>query len=331
MRKSSSQPLCGGHRVTRAVAILAGEMTASIGRLLAEHFGGEWAVQRCDRSAFCATFRVRPRTRSASWGDLFVKSVPVAQASRLESEADGLAALAQAGCVRTPAVAACWRDEPAGTAVLALEWLDFAPAAGPPFGMQLGQRLATLHSMLPPAGDGCFGWRRDNWIGGTPQRNRWSDATGLPGWLAFFAGERLGALAERLATARTAPMLVGDVRRVIDALPAFFDDGHVPRASLIHGDLWSGNWAALGDGTPVIFDPAVSVSDAEAELAMMELFGSPPAGFWAAYRETAPLHDGYARRRPLYQLYHLLNHALLFGGGYVGQAQALVQRLLARR
>lgn len=306
-------------------------MTAAIGRLLAEHLGGEWVVERCARSAFCATWRARPRTRAAAPGDLFVKSVPTAQASRLASEADGLAALAQAGCVRTPAVAGCWLDEPPDLALLALEWLDLAPATDPRFGAQFGQQLAALHSMQPPAGEGRFGWRRDNWIGGTPQRNRWSDAIGLSGWQAFFASERLGALAERLAAARTAPALVEGVRRVIDALPSYFDDGHVPRASLIHGDLWSGNWAALGDGTPVIFDPAVSVSDAEAELAMMELFGSPPAGFWSAYREVAPLHDGYARRRPLYQLYHLLNHALLFGGGYVGQAQALVERLLARR
>jgi protein-ribulosamine 3-kinase len=84
----------------------------------------------------------------------------------------------------------------------------------------------------------------------------------------------------------------------------------------------------LADGTPVIYDPAVSCSDAEAELAMMELFGSPPAGFWGAYREAAGLHDGYARRRGLYQLYHLLNHALLFGGGYVRQSMALAQGLL---
>lgn len=306
-------------------------MTALIDRLLAEHLGGDWTAQPLGCSSFCATWRARPRTSAASPSDLFVKSVPIAQASRLESEADGLAALAQAGCVRTPAVAGCWRDEPAGTAVLALEWLDFAPAPGPHFGAQFGQQLGALHATPPPAGEGRLGWRRDNWIGGTPQRNHWSQAEGLAGWLQFFGEERLGAMAERLASARTAPALVEGVRRVIDALPSYFDDGHVPRASLIHGDLWSGNWAALGDGTPVIFDPAVSVSDAEAELAMMELFGSPPAGFWAAYRETAPLHDGYARRRPLYQLYHLLNHALLFGGGYVGQAQALVQRLLARR
>jgi fructosamine-3-kinase len=84
----------------------------------------------------------------------------------------------------------------------------------------------------------------------------------------------------------------------------------------------------LADGTPVIYDPAVSCSDAEAELAMMELFGAPPAGFWPAYREAAGLHAGYAARRPLYQLYHLLNHALLFGGSYAAQALRCARSLL---
>lgn len=306
-------------------------MRQALGAMLSARLGGAWEAEPLGRSAFCATWRARSAGRAPRRGDLFVKSAPAAQASLLASEADGLAALALTGCIRTPVVAGCWVESTADLALLALEWLNLAQAAGPRFGAPFGRQLAALHATPPPAGDGRFGWRRDNWIGGTPQRNRWSDATGLAGWLAFFATERLGALAERLAAARTAPALVESARRVIDALPAFFDDGHVPRASLIHGDLWSGNWAALRDGTPVIFDPAVSVSDAEAELAMMELFGSPPAGFWSAYREVAPLHDGYTRRRPLYQLYHLLNHALLFGGGYVGQAQALAERLLARR
>jgi fructosamine-3-kinase len=305
-------------------------MTPYIGRLLSAQLGDEWAVKRFGHSSFCETLRARPTGRAASQGDLFVKSAPAAQASLLESEADGLAALAKAGCIRTPAVAGCWVDAPAGVAVLAMEWLDFGSDAGPRFGEQFGRQLAALHSKAAAPGASPFGWRRDNWIGGTPQRNRWSEAAGLTGWLAYFANERLGAMAERLAAARLAPALVDGVRRVIDALPTFFDDGYVPRACLIHGDLWSGNWAALRDGTPVIFDPAVSISDAEAELAMMELFGSPPQGFWPAYCEVAPLHAGYAHRRPLYQLYHLLNHVLLFGGGYVGSAMSTVDRLLAR-
>jgi fructosamine-3-kinase len=134
---------------------------------------------------------------------------------------------------------------------------------------------------------------------------------------------------QRLAGAGAAASLLRATDAAIEAVPRFFDDGVALHASLIHGDLWSGNWGMRADGTPVLYDPAVSCSHAEAELAMMELFGRPPPGFWPAYRETAGLHAGYERRRGLYQLYHLLNHALLFGGGYAAQAEALARRLAA--
>ena len=166
-------------------------------------------------------------------------------------------------------------------------------------------------------------------LGGTPQRNGWSLESGTPGWVAFFGAERLGAMRERLQDARADATLISGIDRVIAAMPSFFDDGHVPRPSLIHGDLWSGNWASLADGAPVIFDPAVSVSDPEAELAMMELFGSPPAGFGPAYAEGLAIAPGYPRRRGLYQLYHLLNHELLFGG-YARQALVTIEALLRR-
>ena len=299
--------------------------------VLSARFGGAWALQRAGGSSFCTTWRARPEGPGAAGGDLFVKSLPAAQAQVLQAEADGLAALSACGGIRVPAVAGCWVDDTADLALLAIEWLDVASAPGARFGEQFGHRLAALHRAPPPDGAGRFGWRRDNWLGGTPQRNRWGDGGGLAGWLAFIADARLGAMRERLSAAGAAPGLMHGIDRVIDALPGFFDDGHVPRPSLIHGDLWSGNWACLRDGEPVIYDPAVSVSDAEAELAMMELFGSPPPGFWAAYREAAGLAPGYSRRRGLYQLYHLLNHALLFGGGYARQSMAVIDAMLARR
>ena len=101
-------------------------------------------------------------------------------------------------------------------------------------------------------------------------------------------------------------------------------------ASLLHGDLWSGNYGADSDGNPVVYDPACYYGDHEADLAMMELFGSPGARFFAAYREHFPIDDGYPLRRDLYNLYHLLNHANLFGGGYARQSQRLIERLLAQ-
>jgi fructosamine-3-kinase len=305
-----------------AMATRASTAAAALGDALDAALGGRWTVRPLHASGFTATWRA-----DAGADALFVKTLPAARSAVLDAEADGLAALAATAAVRVPAVRACTVADASGLAMLALEWLDLAPAdAG--FGARLGAALATLHAATPAEGGGRFGWRRDNMIGGTPQRNRWSSAGGSAGWIEFFGRERLGALQARLAARGADAALVDAVGAVIDALPGFFDDGHVPRPSLIHGDLWSGNWAMLGDGTPVVYDPAVSVSDAEAELAMMELFGAPPPGFRAAYREAMPAAPGSARRRPLYQLYHLLNHALLFGGGYAAQALALARALL---
>lgn len=291
-------------------------MEARLADWLHRRLGGRWSLRPGGGSGFAATWHARCGAQA-----LFLKSTPLARRDMLQAEADGLAALAATATIRVPAVIGAWEDE--SLALLAIEGLAFVP---PPagFGPRLGAALAALHRAAPPAGAGRYGWRRDNWIGGTPQANRWHDD-----WPGFYAHERLGALAARLAEAGAPQRLRDGVAAVIERLPSFFDDGHRPRPALIHGDLWSGNWAALADGTPVVYDPAVSVSDAEAELAMMELFGSPPAGFHAAYRAAAGLAPGYPRRRGLYQLYHLLNHALLFGGGYLGRSQQAVDALLA--
>jgi len=296
------------------------EDTARLARSLAASLGGAWTVRPLQASGFCSTWH------AAGCGELFVKSLPLGSADVLEAEADGLRALGAAGAIRVPAVAGCWRDEAQGVALLAIEWLALrAPDAA--FGARFGEALGRLHAAR--RSDDRFGWHRDNRLGATPQRNGWSAEGGLAGWVAFFARERLGRMAQALAGEAAHAPLVAAVHALATRLPCFFEDGHEPRPSLIHGDLWSGNWGVLADGTPVVYDPAVSCSDAEAELAMMELFGQPPSGFWAAYRGVAGLHDGYPRRRGLYQLYHLLNHTLLFGGGYARQALALAQALLS--
>jgi len=111
-------------------------------------------------------------------------------------------------------------------------------------------------------------------------------------------------------------------------LPAFFTD-YPPKPSLLHGDLWSGNYAFDEKSRPVIFDPAVYFGDREPELAMTELFGGFSANFYAAYKNAWPLDPGYATRKTLYNLYHILNHFNLFGGGDLSQAQGRLDRLLA--
>jgi fructosamine-3-kinase len=258
----------------------------------------------------------------AGEGARFVKALPAVELPRLQAEAQGLAALAATGTIAVPAVHSCGIDVESGRATLVMEWLELTPPdIG--FGARLGEAMGALHAAPPAQGGGRFGWASDNFIGATPQVNGWSDD-----WLTFHRDKRLGAMAKRLKVAGASSELLHAIDAVQRVLPRFFDDGHVPRPSLIHGDLWRGNWGMLPDGRPVLFDPAVSVSDAEAELAMMELFGGLPAGFWPAWRAVMGPHEGYERRRGLYQLYHLLNHALLFGGGYVAQSLAVARGLV---
>ena len=244
---------------------------------------------------------------------LFVKQGPATQADVFAAEADGLEALARSGAVRIPRVVAreTWDD----VAVLVLEYLAIGSGGDP---AQLGEALATLHASQGDA----FGWHRDNYIGPTPQTN-----VRTASWCRFWEEQRLAPLAERLAAAgekRTADA----VQRLLPELPVLLADHH-PAPSLLHGDLWAGNAGYTSSGEPVLFDPAVYHGDREADIAMTELFGGFPQRFHDAYTAVNPLSDGYRVRRELYNLYHVLNHALLFGGGYGSRARDMVAGLLA--
>ncbi|HEY6640788.1 fructosamine kinase family protein [Povalibacter sp.] len=299
---------------------------ADLSAWLTARFAGQWSARELNSSGFCATWR-------AESGDqrLFIKAVPVDESDVLSAEVEGLRALAESQTIRVPAVVDCWLEPDGGTALLAMEWLELAvPDAG--FAEKFGRALALLHRATPQQGAGRFGWLRQNRLGGSRQSNRWSQCGGRAGWIEFFREQRLRQMHDAALRKSASRELLDAVDDVIECMPALFDaDGHVPRPSLIHGDLWSGNWGMLADGTPVIYDPAVSCSDAEAELAMMELFGSPPPGFWPAYRDVTGMAAGYASRRALYQLYHLLNHVVLFGAGYEAQALDRAQAILRSR
>lgn len=303
-------------------------MSVPVPSFLNNVLGGSWTIRPLDVSDFAATWRA-----DGPDGPLFVKAVPLTRADMLEAEADGLVALAATGTLRTPLLAGCWRDDERDQCLLAMEWLDLA-RPDPRFGERLGHGLAALHRASPPQGGGRFGWHRDNVLGATPQLNTWSPQGGRAGWLRFLTDQRLGALRERLARRGAPPGLLAALDPLIDGLEHFFPADFSPRASLIHGDLWSGNRAMLKDGSPVIFDPAVSISDPEAELAMLELFGPAPSGFAEAYAEAGQQNgasaEGAMQRRKLYQLYHLLNHALLYGGSYVSEAERVARTLLPR-
>ena len=244
----------------------------------------------------------------------FAKVNERAQLDNFAAEADGLAALAAAGA-RVPSPLC--RGEEGDEAFLVLEYLEMRGSGDY---AALGRALAHVHSI---SGE-FFGWRRDNYIGRTPQLNCRSSS-----WSDFWRDSRLLPQLDLARESGLRASLVRKGERLADDLPRFLSD-HAPAASLLHGDLWGGNTGFLASGAPVLFDPAVYWGDRETDLAMTELFGGFPRDFYSAYAESAPLDRGYAARKTLYNLYHVLNHANLFGGGYAAQAERMIDQLLAQ-
>jgi len=244
---------------------------------------------------------------------VFLKTGPPSAYEVFLAEAEGLRALADAAAIRVPRVLGCICS--GAEAMLALEWLNFEPA-GRDADAALGSGLARLHRNVAKR----FGWHRDNTIGATPQHNDWSSD-----WIEFLAERRIGFQLGLAARNGFGGELQNKGERLLDDLGRFFD-GYWPEPSLLHGDLWGGNWA-VADGEPVIFDPAVYYGDRESDLAMTRLFGGFGPGFYAAYGEAWPLAPGHDARSLVYQLYHVLNHLNLFGSSYLGRALSLMRQL----
>jgi len=252
----------------------------------------------------------------SSAGPVFVKVAPLAREAALEAEADALRELAAADAVRVPTVLGVGATS--DQAFLALEWIEFGSARSVSEAL-LGEQLARLHRTTAAR----FGWHRDNTIGATPQHNDWATD-----WVDFFARQRLGFQLDLSERAGHGGRWLERGRRLTECLSEFFS-GYSPQRSLLHGDLWGGNWAPDASGAPVIFDPATYYGDREADLAMTRLFGGFGPAFYAAYEAAWPLDRGASVRSDLYNLYHVLNHLNLFGGGYRTQAEHMIDRLLA--
>lgn len=244
----------------------------------------------------------------------FVKLNDAARLAMFEAEAAGLAELRAAEAIRVPRPVAT--GTAGGRAFLVMEHLALGGRGN---GARFGEALAALHRRTAER----YGWQRDNTIGATPQPNAWRDD-----WVAFWREQRLGFQLDLAARRGAGNRLIERGHELMDRLPAFFTD-YRPAPSLLHGDLWGGNMDTDTAGRPVIFDPAVYYGDREADLAMTELFGGPGGDFYRAYAATWPLDPGYGLRKTLYNLYHILNHYNLFGGGYAGQAERMTERLLA--
>lgn len=243
----------------------------------------------------------------------FLKLNQAAQVAMFEAEALGLKDLYDSQTMRVPQPL-CWGVADS-SAYIVMEWLDFGPG-GDDAWQRMGTNLAAMHRVTSPHG---FGWRQNNTIGDTPQQNPWT-----ADWVTFYREHRLG-YQFKLASRRGGHF--PRQNELLAALPELLA-GHDPAPALVHGDLWSGNAAVTKDGEPVILDPATYYGDREVDLAMTELFGRFPPAFYAAYQAAYPLDAGYSARKILYNLYHVINHFNLFGGGYGSQANRMIDQLL---
>jgi fructosamine-3-kinase len=245
----------------------------------------------------------------------FVKVNAANACEMFAAEAAALEEISRGATVRVPRVV-CHGASPTQS-WLVTEYIALSPTGD--FRM-LGRRLAAMHRVTSRH----FGWWRDNTIGATPQVNspaaRWPD---------FWREQRLGFQLRRAAERGYGGALQRKGEKLLAKLDLILAH-HAPPASLLHGDLWSGNMAFDAEGMPVIFDPATYYGDREVDLALTELFGRLPQAFYTAYREAYPVDEGYALRKDLYNLYHVLNHLNLFGAGYLRQAESLMVRLLDR-
>lgn len=237
----------------------------------------------------------------------FLKTNPHAPAEMFARETDGLEALRTEDGPTVPFPLLCGAD------FLLMEDLKPAPRQMD-YWPELGRRLAALHQHTNPQ----FGFAHNNYIGSTPQPNPW-----MKDGFAFFAEQRLSFQTQ---LARDSGLLNASdqtrMEKLITRLPKLIPE---QPASLIHGDLWSGNALADSRGAPAMIDPAAHYGWAEAELAMTALFGAFPEDFYRAYEEARPLEAGYRNRFSLYNLYHLLNHVNLFGRSYLEQIQVILR------
>ncbi len=243
----------------------------------------------------------------------FVKINQANQEAMFAAEALGLKQIHATKTIRVPEPI-CWgiADK---SSYLVLEWLEFGGGNSQSW-EKMGQNLARLHQVSL---SDRFGWHCNNTIGSTPQINTISN-----NWADFFAHQRIGY---QLRLAKERGGNFPDEDQVIPAISEILSQ-HQPHPSLVHGDLWSGNAAITVDGEPVILDPATYWGDREVDLAMTELFGGFPAAFYRGYNDVFPLDAGYQKRKTLYNLYHILNHFNLFGGGYASQANRMLQEIL---
>ena len=280
-------------------------------KAITEHTGSPYKISNQQEvSGGCINSAYKISDGKSDW---FVKTNKASLINMFASEAESLNEMAATNTVKVPR-AICYGTN-GGHSYLVLEFLELSGSVN----MEIfARQLAAMHRVTAPS----FGWHRSNVIGATTQIN-----TQKNNWLDFWREERLGFQLELAQKNGCHRELIKQGRRVSDCLDDFFGD-YQPQVSMLHGDLWGGNCAALKDSTPVIFDPAFYYGDREADIAMTTLFGGFNQQFYEAYNKEWPLDQGYQQRKTLYNLYHIINHFNLFGGGYEVQAVNMMQQLL---
>jgi fructosamine-3-kinase len=255
-----------------------------------------------------------PQGRQQNW---FAKTNRKSFLDNFQAEVDGLVRLANVAVIETP------HPEAVGVlddhAWLIMKWID-QKTPDQSFFEDFGVGLAEMHRCTSGA---RIGLDRDNFLGAAKQINLAVDR-----WIDFVAESRLGF---QLQWGLNQQRIDDSLRRNCEEIIASLDrllDGRSEETSLLHGDLWSGNYLCSNEGRPVLIDPAVHYGCREAEFGMLMLFGACPPSFYDSYQQAFPMAAGWQRRVNVYVLYHLLNHLNLFGSGYHGQCQQITEQIL---
>ena len=243
----------------------------------------------------------------------FLKYNPSISNDMFVKEANGLKELSKANAIRIPEVLSFDED------YILLEYIPTG-SKNKNFFEDFGRNFAEMHKFTSDS----FGFYEDNYIGSNPQKNIPNEKE-KTSWVDFYFNKRIlnqFQLAEKLGNSTP------ELRKRISNLENKIEDiigNTTEKPSLLHGDLWAGNYMVDENGNAVLIDPAVYYGHREADLGMTKLFGGFSSEFYNAYNERFPLEDGYDYRENIYKLYHVLNHLNLFGGGYYSQALSLIK------
>ena len=248
----------------------------------------------------------------------FLKQLRGSNSGAFDAEESGLEELRKSGTVNVPEVVHKGAD------FLLLQWIEAGYSKSNSSMEMLGRQFAELHRYRGKK----FGFFEDNLLGDSPQSNKPSKEGSL-NWAVFYVENRLEfqtslAVKNGYATPELRNLMDNLIKKIPDLI-----SGTEEEPSLLHGDLWSGNYLIDESGIPWLIDPAVYYGHREADLAMTSLFGGFSNTFYSAYKSTYPISPGYVEREPLYQLYHLLNHLNLFGKGYYRHVISILKRYAA--